>query len=194
MSLVCSRLRDSTTAAHDKVRRRISHALEKGLARSHSRWSFHWGKKAELAFPQLAGEREGIDWNSLTDVWVNLSTPDCSLDKLRPDGIHIQYDQSDQILQSVIFEFTRTNDRVADFTGDKKAQKYLRYEPLRIAIEQITGAPCNISIFVMGICSSFVVKEWNEALSPYGLQVSDIHVASIFQAASHGALEALADQ
>ena len=192
MSLVCSRLRDSTTAAHDKVRRRISHALEKGLARSHSRWSLHWEKKAGLAFPQLDSERTGIDWNSLTDVWVNLSTPDCSLDKLRPDGIHIQYDQSDQILQSVIFEFTRTNDRVADFTGDKKAQKYLRYEPLRIAIERITGAPCHISIFVMGICSSFVVKEWNEALSPYGL--SDIQITAIFQAASHGALEALADQ
>ena len=132
------------------------------------------------------------DWNSLTDVWVNLSTPDCSLDKLRPDGINIQHDQSDQILQSVVFEFTRTNDRVADFTGDKKAQKYPRYEPLRIAIERITGAPCHISIFVMGICSSFVVKELNEALSPYGL--SDIHATSIFQAASHGALEALADQ
>ena len=44
----------------------------------------------------------------------------------------------------------------------------------------------------MGICSSFVVKEWNEALGPYGL--SDIHATSIFQAASHGALEALADQ
>ena len=111
---------------------------------------------------------------------------------MRPDGIHIQYDQSDQILQSVIFEFTRTNDGVADFTGDKKAQKYLRYAPLRIAIEQITGARCNISIFVMGKCSSFVEKEWNEALSSYGL--SNIHVTLIFQAVSHGALEALADQ
>ena len=75
--------------------------------------------------------------------------------------------------------------------GIRKHKKYLRYEPLRIVIEQITGAPCSISIFVMGICSSFVVKEWSEALSPYGL--SDIHVTSIFQAASHGAREALAD-
>ena len=71
VSLVCSRLRDSTTAAHDKVRCRINHALEKGLARSNSRWSLHWEKKAGLAFPQLAGEREGIDWNALTDVLVN---------------------------------------------------------------------------------------------------------------------------
>ena len=122
----------------------------------------------------------------------NLSTSDSSLDKLKPDGIRIQYDQRDRILQSVIFEFTRTNDRVADFTGDKKAQKYLRYRPLRIAIEQITGAPCSISIFVMGIGSPFVIMEWNEALSPYGL--SDIQVTEIVQAASHGALEALADQ
>ena len=74
----------------------------------------------------------------------------------------------------------------------KKALKLLRYEPLRLLLERITGAPCFISILVMGICSSSMVKEWTEALAPYGLH--DNSLSYNFMVASHGAVEALAEQ
>ena len=54
LMLACSKLKDSTTAAHDKIRRRISTTLEKALARSADRWDLQWEKQAGFAFPMLA--------------------------------------------------------------------------------------------------------------------------------------------
>ena len=42
----------------------------------------------------------------------------------------------------------------------------------------------------MGVCSSFMVKEWKTALAPY--KIKDSFLAKFFMAASHGAVEALA--
>ena len=62
------------------------------------------------------------------------------------------------------------NDKFEGLSGDKCAQKHIRYEPLRKILEQITAAPCYLAIMVMGICSSFMVKEWKAALEPYDLK------------------------
>ena len=59
----------------------------------------------------------------MTEVWVNLSIPSCDLDKLRPDGIHFSYDQSGIIQHTVIFEFTRANDKFEDFSVDQTRSK-----------------------------------------------------------------------
>ena len=84
-----------------------------------------------LAFPRLVGTQGSHSWDELTEVWINLLIPSCDLDKLRPDGIHFCYDQSGIIQHTVIFEFTRANDKFEGFSGDKRAQKHIRYEPLR---------------------------------------------------------------
>ena len=54
-ALSYSKSKDATTAAHDKVRRRLSKALEKALANSSDRWALQWEKQAGLAFPGLIG-------------------------------------------------------------------------------------------------------------------------------------------
>ena len=168
----CEKLADATTAAHDIARRRLSKALEKTLTKSPYRWVFHWEEQAGLAFPGLVGTQGSHKWDELTQVWVNLSIPSCDLDKLRPDGIHFCYDQSGIIHHTVIFEFTRANDKFEGFSGDKRAQKHIRYEPLRRLLEQITTAPYYLAILVVGVCSSFMVKEWKAALEPYELNDS----------------------
>ena len=111
---------------------------------------------------------------------------------MRPDGIHIKRDGADRITHSLIFEITRANDLSAKFWGDKVAQKTLRYEALWVALERATGAPCCLSIFVLGICASFLERDWRLALGPYDLKVEATN--QIFCALSHAALEALADQ
>jgi hypothetical protein len=45
--------------------------------------------QAGLAFPGLVGTQVKHNWDVLTEVSINLSTPFCELGKLRPDGIHI---------------------------------------------------------------------------------------------------------
>ena len=72
------------------------------------------------------------------------------------------------------------------------AQKTLRCESLRVALELATGAPCCLSIFVLGICASLLERDWRLALGPYDLGVEATD--QIFCAVSHAALEALADQ
>ena len=72
------------------------------------------------------------------------------------------------------------------------AKNTLRYEALRVALEQATGAPCCLSIFVLRICTSFLERDWRLALGPYDLGVEATN--QIFCAVSHAALEALADQ
>ena len=109
----------------------------------------------------------------------------CDLDELRPDGIHFCYDQSGIIQHSVIFEFTCANDKFEGFSGDKRAQKHIRYEPLRSLLEQITTAPCYLAILVIGICSSFMVKEWKAALESY--EINDSLLSEVYMAAAHGA-------
>ena len=74
------------TAEHDKPRRRLSTALEKALEHSPHRCVLHREKQAGLAFPGLVGAQGTHKWDELTEVWINLSTPSCELDKLRPDG------------------------------------------------------------------------------------------------------------
>ena len=123
---------------------------------------------------------------------VNLSIPSCDLDKLRKDGIHFCYDQSGTIQHTVIFEFTRTNDKFEGFSGDKRAQKHIRYEPLRRLLEKITTAPCYLAILGMGVCSSFMVKERKAALEPY--ELNDSLLSEVYMAAAHGAVEVLAEQ
>ena len=86
-------------------------------------------KQAGLAFPGLVGTQGSHNWDELTEVWINLSNPFCDLDKLRPDGIHFRYDHSGIIQHTVIFEFTRANNKFEGFSGDKRAQKHIRYEP-----------------------------------------------------------------
>ena len=114
------------------------------------------------------------------------------LDKLRPDGIRIKRNGTGRITHSVIFEITRANDLFAKFWGDRVAQKTLRYEALRVALERATRAPCYLSIFVLGICASCLERNWRLALGPYDLGVEATN--QIFCAVSHAALEALADQ
>ena len=149
-TLNCEKLADATTAAHDIACRRLSKALEKTLTKSPYRWVFHWEKQAGLAFPGLVGTQGSHNWDALTEVWINLSIPSCDLDKLRPDGIHFCYNQSGIIQHTVIFEFTRANDKFEGFSGDTRAQKHIRYEPLRRLLEQITTAPCYLAFLVMG--------------------------------------------
>ena len=72
------------------------------------------------------------------------------------------------------------------------AQKTLRYEALRAALERATGAPCCLSIFVFAICASFLERDSRLALGPYAFGVEAIN--QIFCAVSHAAVEALADQ
>ena len=79
-------------------------------------------KQAGHAFPGLVGTQGSHNWDELTEVWVNLSIPSCDLDKRRPDGIHLCYDQSGIIQHSVIFEFTRANDKFEGFSGDKRSK------------------------------------------------------------------------
>ena len=68
----------------------------------------------------------------------------------------------------------------------------MRYKALRVALERATSAPCYLSIFVLGICASFLERGQRLALGPYGLGVEATN--QIFCAVSHAALEALADQ
>ena len=123
---------------------------------------------------------------------MKLSASEGKLDKLRPDGIHVKRDGAGRITHSVIFEITRANDLFAKFWGDKVAQKTLRYEALRVALERATRAPCYLSIIVLGVCASFLERDWRLALGPYDLGVETTN--QIFCAVSHAALEALADQ
>ena len=109
------------------------------------------------------------------------------MDKLRPDGIHFCYNQSGIIQHTVIFEFTGTNDKFEGFSGDKPAQKHVRYEPLLRLLEQITTASCYLAILVMGVCSSFMVKEWKAALEPY--ELNDSLLSKVCMSAAHGAVE-----
>ena len=157
---------------------------------------FHWEKQAGLAFPGLVGTQGSHNWDELTEVWINLSIPSCDLDKLRPDGIHFCYDHSGFIQHTVIFEFTRANDKFKfeGFSGDKRAQKHIRYEPHRHGrlLEQITTAPCYRAILVMGVCSSFMVKEWKAALE--SCELNDSLLSEVYMAAAYGAVEVLAEQ
>ena len=93
-------------------------------------------------------------WAEVRQTWVKLSASEGKLDKLRPDGIHVKRDGTGRITHSVIFEITRANDFFARFWGDKVAQKTLRYEALRVALERATSAPCYLSIFLLGMCTS----------------------------------------
>ena len=88
-------------------------------------------------------------WAEVRQTWVKLSASEGSkLDKLRPDGIHIKRDGTGRITHSLIFEITRANDIFANrLWGDKVAQKTLRYEALRVALERATTASCYLSIF-----------------------------------------------
>ena len=129
-------------------------------------------------------------WAEVRQTWVKLSASEGKLDKLRPDGIHSKRDGTGRITHSVIFEITRANYLFAKFWGDKVAQKTLRYEALRVALERATSAPCYLSI--LGICASFLETDWRLALGPYDLGVEATN--QIFCAVSHAALEALADQ
>ena len=43
----------------------------------------------------------------------------------------------------------------------------------------------------MGVCSSFMVKEWKEALEPY--ELTDSLLSEVYMAAAHGAVEVLAE-
>ena len=148
------------------------------------------GKQAGLAFPGLVGTQGSHNWDELTEVWINLSIPSCDLDKLRPDGIHFCYDHSGIIQHTVIFEFTRAKDKFEGFSGNNRAQKHIRYEPLRRLLEQITTAPCYLAILVMGVRSSFMVKEWKAALAPY--ELNDSLLSDVYMAAAHGAVEVMA--
>ena len=186
-TLNCPQLKDAATAAHDTVRRRLSKTLEKALEHSSDRWMLHWEKQADLAFPGLAGTQGTHNWDASTELWVNLSTPSCDLDKLRPDGIHLCYGHQGVIQHTVIFELTRVNDKFEGFSGDKRAKKCIRYEPLRKLLEQITAAPCSLAILVIGVCSSFMVKECKTVLAPYELK--DSFLAEFFMVASHEAVE-----
>ena len=121
---------------------------------------------------------------------MKLAASEGKLDKLRPDGIHIKRDGASRITHSVIFEITRANDLFANFWGYKVAQKTLRSVALRVAEERATGAPCCLSKFVLGICASFLERDWRLALVPYDLEATN----QIFCAVSHAALGALADQ
>ena len=95
------------------------------------------------------------------------------------------------IQHSFIFEFTRANAIFEGFSGDKRAQKHIRYEPLCKILEHITAASCYLATMVIGICSSFMmVKEWKAALEPYDL--NDPLRSQIFMAAAHSAVEVLA--
>ena len=98
-------------------------------------------------------------WAEVRQTWVKLAALEGKLDKLRPDGTHIKRDGAGRITHSVIFEITRANDLFANFWGDKVAQKTLRYEALRVALERATGAPRCLSIFVLGICPSFLERD-----------------------------------
>ena len=89
---------------------------------------------------------------------MKLSASEGKLGKLWPDGIHVKWDGTGRITHYVIFEITRANDLFTKFWGDKVAQKTLRYEALRVALERATSAPCYVSIFVLGICASFFRK------------------------------------
>ena len=51
------------------------------------------------------------------------------------------------------------------------AQKTVRHEALRVVLEWVTGALCRLSIFVLGICASFLERDWRLALRPYDLGV-----------------------
>ena len=44
----------------------------------------------------------------------------------------------------------------------------------------------------MGVCSSFMVKEWKAALEPY--ELNDSLLSEVYMAAAHGAVEVLAEQ
>ena len=44
----------------------------------------------------------------------------------------------------------------------------------------------------MGVCSSFIVEEWKEALEPY--ELNDSLLSEVYMAAAHGAVEVLAEQ
>ena len=127
-------------------------------------------------------------WAEVRQTWVKLSASEGKLDKLRPDGIHVKRDGTGRITHFVIFEITRANDLFAKFWVDKVAQKTLRYEALRVALERATRAPCYLSIFVLAICASFLERDWRLALG--GVEATN----QIFCAVSHAALEALADQ
>ena len=103
-----------------------------------------------------------------------------------------QKDGTGRITHSIIFEITRANDLFAKYWGDKVAQKTLTSEALRVALERATGAPCYLSVFVLGICASFLERNWRLSLGPYDLGVEATN--QIFCAVSYAALEALADQ
>ena len=123
---------------------------------------------------------------------MKLSASEGKLDKLRRDGIHAERDGTGKITHSVIFEITRAHDLFANSGGT--AQKTLRCEALRVALERATSAQCYLSIFVLGICASFkfLERDWRLALGPYDIGVEATN--QIFGAVSHAALEALADQ
>ena len=106
----------------------------------------------------------------------------------------VQFEASQLVSFSIqlFFDFTRANDKFEGFSGEKRAQKQIRYEPLRRLLEKITSAPCYLAILVMGVCSSSMVKEWKEALEPY--ELADSLLSEIYMAAAHGAVEVLAEQ
>ena len=150
------------------------------------------GKIGRTSISRTGRDSGSNNWDDLKEVWINLSIPSCDLDKLRPDGIHFCYDQSGIIQHAVIFEFTRANDKFEGLSGDKRAQKHIRYEPLRRLLEQITTAPCYLAILVIGICSSFMVKPSKTALEPY--ELNDSLLSEVYMAAARGAVEVYAEK
>ena len=50
-ALACPVLSDATTAAHDKVRKRFSNALEKGLGKEMEGWELCWETQVGDEFP-----------------------------------------------------------------------------------------------------------------------------------------------
>ena len=61
-------LSDDTTAAHDKVLKRFSNALEKGLGKEMEGWEFCWETQVGDAFPEL-----GYVGGSTTDLGETLN-------------------------------------------------------------------------------------------------------------------------
>ena len=72
LALACPVLSDATTAAHDKVRKRFSNALEKGLGREMEGWEFCWETQVGDALPVLRGVTEGYVGGSTTDLGETL--------------------------------------------------------------------------------------------------------------------------